>query len=177
MSIREPSTAPVGDGKNEKNIITDVDNTDPLRYDTSVTGSILQSAADKNVIQMRNDRNQTLLHVVVIHLFQYVYVRLLLMLNANPCARDRDCYTPAHYAVEKDDVEMLKALSVRFHAKIKAIPDSEVNSTLKRCLEALTICENRGMTAFMLACFKQAINCEVGILFCPAADLWIREQT
>ncbi|CAF4412857.1 unnamed protein product [Didymodactylos carnosus] len=167
----------------EKNIITDVTNTDPLRYDTSVTGAILQPAADKNqvfnyvehgntdsfqkvletdhksVIQMRNDREQTLLHVVVIHLFQYVYVRLLLMRNADPCARDRDGYTPAHYAVEKDDVEMLKALTVRFHATIKAIPDTEVNSTHKRCRDALAICENRGMTAFMLACFKQAINC------------------
>ncbi|CAF0879898.1 unnamed protein product [Didymodactylos carnosus] len=174
----------VSDSLSQKCAVVDVHNTTALRYDTSITGFIIQTPADINLIfnyvehgnydaiqkvlnshykeavQMRNDRNQTLLHAAVIYSFQYVSLRLLLMRGADPCAQDKDGYTPAHYAVERDDVEMLKALIVRLHAKVKAFSDREVSKIHERCQEALIIRENRGgMTPFMLACFKQAINC------------------
>ncbi|CAF1107105.1 unnamed protein product [Didymodactylos carnosus] len=75
--------------------------------------------------KLSSDVYGTLLHVAVINSFQYVYVRLLLMQGADPCAQDRDGYTPAHYAVEKDDVEMLKALIVRIHPDVKTFSESK----------------------------------------------------
>ncbi|CAF1623448.1 unnamed protein product [Didymodactylos carnosus] len=74
------------------------------------------------------------------------------MRGSDPCAQDQDEYTPVHYAVEHDDVVMLKALTVRFHVQIKTLSDNEVNRIHKNCQRALIVRENHGkMTAFMLA--------------------------
>ncbi|CAF1447026.1 unnamed protein product, partial [Didymodactylos carnosus] len=106
----------------------------------------------------------TLLHVAVINSIAYVWIRLLLMRGADPCAQDKDGYTPAHYAVERDDVEMLKALTVRFHIKSKALPHNQINKIRRNCYRSLVIRENfGGMIAFMLACFKEATKCIVYI--------------
>ncbi|CAF1210642.1 unnamed protein product, partial [Didymodactylos carnosus] len=69
-----------------------------------------------DVVRMRNDRNQTLLHISAIRLVPYVWLRLLLMRNIDPTAQDNDGYTAAHYAVEWNNVEILKALTVRCHS-------------------------------------------------------------
>ncbi|CAF1553281.1 unnamed protein product, partial [Didymodactylos carnosus] len=125
----------------------------------SIKKLLLQSHY-REVVLMRDEHDQTLLHIAIIHSFSYVYIRLLRMRDSDPCAQDQDEYTPAHYAVERDDVEMLKTLTVRFHARIKVLSDNEVNRTHKNCQRALIVRTNRGkMTAFMLACYKQAINC------------------
>ncbi|CAF1593383.1 unnamed protein product, partial [Didymodactylos carnosus] len=155
-----------------------------FQYNSSVTGSILSVTANKNqvfydlehgnfkefratmdhdhtqVVRMRNDRNQTLLHVGVIRDISYVWIRLLLLRNVDPCAQDNDGYTAAHYAVERDDVEMLKALTVRFHLTIKIFSDIEITKIQNRCLEALGIQEfSSELNVFMLACKQQAVNC------------------
>ncbi|CAF1103026.1 unnamed protein product, partial [Didymodactylos carnosus] len=70
------------------------------------------------VICMRNDRHQTLLHVAVISSLDYVLTRWLLMLGADPCAQDKDGYTPAHYAVERDDIENLRVLTT-IHSSVE----------------------------------------------------------
>ncbi|CAF1180545.1 unnamed protein product [Didymodactylos carnosus] len=166
-----------------KSIVSDVNNEEPHRYDKSIAGSILQPVCDKNlifsyvihgdlnavqqvlqdhreVVHMKNSQNQTLLHVVVIYVLPYVYIRLLLMSGVDPCAQDHDGYTAAHYAVEKDNVEMLKALTVRFHPQVKTFSDRQVYEIHKNCVRALSIRENHGgLIPFMLACYKQSINC------------------
>ncbi|CAF1431502.1 unnamed protein product [Didymodactylos carnosus] len=43
----------------------------------------------REVVLIRNDRNRTSLHVAAIKSFLYVYPRLLLLREADPCAQDR----------------------------------------------------------------------------------------
>ncbi|CAF1108941.1 unnamed protein product [Didymodactylos carnosus] len=113
----------------------------------------------KQAVQMKNVKGQTLLHIAVIQSFAYVWVRLLLMRGADPCAQDKDGYTSVHYAVEKDDLEMLKALTIRFHPKVKVSSEVEFDKIHENCTKSLTLTENFGMTAIMLACYKGAIKC------------------
>ncbi|CAF1370987.1 unnamed protein product, partial [Didymodactylos carnosus] len=119
-----------------------------------------------------------LLHVGVIRSVAYLWIRLLLMRYANPCSKDKDDYTPAHYAVERDDVEMLKALTVRFHPTVQILKDSDITNIHRRCLEALVIREKfGGMTTFMLACKNQAEKCmryihELGLAFVNEQDIY-----
>ncbi|CAF1332482.1 unnamed protein product, partial [Didymodactylos carnosus] len=119
-----------------------------------------------------------LLHVGVIRSVAYVWIRLLLMRNVNPCTQDKDGYTPAHYAVERDDVEMLKALTVRFHSTVQVLEDTEITNIHHRCLQALAVREKfGGMTPFMLACKKQAEKCmryirELGLAFVNEQDVY-----
>ena len=81
------------------------------------------------------------------------------MRGIDTCAQDADGYTAAHYAVERDDVEMLKALTVRFQSQAKPISDEQVMNIHQRCLKAPTLKERRGLSAFMLACQRESTKC------------------
>lgn len=83
----------------------------------------------------------------------------MMMRGCDPCAQDIDGYTPAHYAVERDDVEMLKALTVRFHSQARPIPEEQIENTHRECLRALTMKTNQGLTVFMLACHHESLKC------------------
>jgi ankyrin repeat protein len=99
------------------------------------------------------------LHVLVIHAYQYLWVRLLMMRGCDTRAQDSDGYTAAHYAVERDDVEMLKALTVRFYSQVKPIPDEKITLIHGECLQALTLKEKNDLTVFMLACHHESVKC------------------
>ncbi|CAF1331781.1 unnamed protein product [Didymodactylos carnosus] len=102
----------------------------------------------------------TLLHIAVINSLAYVWVRLLLVYGADPCAQDEDGYTPAHYAVECNDIAMLKALTMILHCHTKTLSDSEIVNVHQRCLNALVVREKSGgLIVSMLTCLKQAIKC------------------
>lgn len=73
--------------------------------------------------------------------------------------QDRDGYTAAHYAVERDDVEMLKALTVRFHCRVKPLSDEYIDQIYQRGFKSLTLRNRQGLTVFMLACFHQSMKC------------------
>jgi len=81
-----------------------------------------------------------------------------MMRGCDTCAQDSDGYTAAHYAVERDDVEMLKALTVRFHSQARTIPDEQITEIHGKCLQALTLKEKQGLTPFMLACRHESIK-------------------
>lgn len=83
----------------------------------------------------------------------------MMMRECDTSAQDSDGYTAAHYAVERDDVEMLKALTMKFHIQTKPISEEKINQIHHNCLRALTIKENRNLTVFMLACFHGSIKC------------------
>ncbi|CAF1532672.1 unnamed protein product [Adineta steineri] len=112
-----------------------------------------------DIIQMRNDHGQTVLHVLVIHAYQYVWVRLLMLRECDPCAQDIDGYTAAHYAVERDDVEMLKALTLRFQTQAKPISEEKITTIHNKCCKALSLKEKNGLTTFMLACQHESLKC------------------
>ncbi|UJR21427.1 hypothetical protein I4U23_024513 [Adineta vaga] len=113
----------------------------------------------KEIIQMKNEHDQTILHVLTIHAFPYQWVRLSLMRECDPCQQDNDGYTAAHYAVERDDVEMLKALTTRFSAQIQPFPVEQTIAIHESCLKALSIREKHGLTVFMLACQHESLRC------------------
>lgn len=113
----------------------------------------------REIVNMRNNRNETVLHVLVMLAYPYVWVRLLMMRGCDTCAQDVDGYTAAHYAVERDDVEMLKALTVRFQSQAKPISTEQVAHIHQQCLKALHIKEKRGLSAFMLACQRGSMKC------------------
>ncbi|CAF0826668.1 unnamed protein product [Adineta ricciae] len=112
-----------------------------------------------DIIRMRNDHGQTVLHVLVIHAYPYIWVRLLMLRGCDTCAQDNDGYTAAHYAVERDDVEMLKAVTLRIHPQVKPIPEEQIVAIYEQCCRALSIKENNGLTPFMLACQHQSMKC------------------
>ncbi|CAF1249031.1 unnamed protein product, partial [Didymodactylos carnosus] len=68
-----------------------------------------------------------LLYMDVQYNLAYVWIRLFLMRGVDPCVQDTSGLTAAHYACERDDVEMLKALTLPFHANVKALPDNMDN--------------------------------------------------
>ena len=82
-----------------------------------------------------------------------------MMRGCDSTIQDRDGYTAAHYAVERDDVEMLKALLVRFHSRIKPFSDEYVDQIHQRGLKALSLRNRQGLTVFMLACYHQSLKC------------------
>ncbi|CAF2345544.1 unnamed protein product [Rotaria sp. Silwood2] len=112
-----------------------------------------------DIIQMKNDHGQTVLHVLVIHAYPYVWIRLLMMRGCDTCAQDVDGYTAAHYAVERDDVEMLKALTLRFHSQVKPIPEERITAIHQQCINALSLKDKKGLTVFMLACCRESLKC------------------
>lgn len=81
------------------------------------------------------------------------------MRGCDPCWQDNDGYTAVHYAIERDDVEILKALTVRFCSEMKLFPEETVNSVHDNCLKAISLREKDGMTGFMLACYHQSFKC------------------
>lgn len=81
------------------------------------------------------------------------------MRDCDPCARDHDGYTAAHYAIERDDLEMLKALTVQFSSEIKVFSAEKITAVHETCLKALAIRQNQSLTGFMLACYHQSIKC------------------
>ena len=83
----------------------------------------------------------------------------MLMRGCDICTQDFDGYTAAHYAVERDDVEMLKALTFRFHSQARPIPEEQIEKTHRECLRALTLKTNQGLTVFMLACYHESLKC------------------
>lgn len=82
-----------------------------------------------------------------------------MMRGCDTCAQDIDGYTAAHYAVERDDVEMLKALTLRFHSQAKPIPEERITAIHEQCRKALSIRNNQGLTVFMLACYRESLKC------------------
>ncbi|CAM2702740.1 unnamed protein product [Rotaria socialis] len=113
----------------------------------------------KDIVQIKNENEQTVLHVLSIHVYPYSWVRLLIMFECDPCCQDRDGYTAAHYAVERDDIEMLKALTTRFHSNVKVFSDEQKIAIHERCLKALSLRQTQGLTVFMLACYNESIKC------------------
>jgi ankyrin repeat protein len=97
--------------------------------------------------------------VLVIHAYQYLWVRLLMMRGCDTCAQDSDGYTAAHYAIERDDVEMLKALTLRFHSQAKPISEEQITNIHQLSLKALTLRDKQGLTPFMLACHHESVKC------------------
>ena len=83
----------------------------------------------------------------------------MMMRGCDTCAQDADGYTAAHYAVERDDVEMLKALTMRFVTQARPITDEQITAIHGQCLKALTLKEKQGLTVFMLACHRESIKC------------------
>lgn len=81
------------------------------------------------------------------------------MFRCDPCCQDIDGYTAAHYAVQRDDVEMLKALTTRIAELIKLFSDEQKTIIHESCLKALSVRENRGLTVFMLSCYHGSIKC------------------
>lgn len=83
----------------------------------------------------------------------------MMMRGCDVCTQDFDGYTAAHYAVARDDVEMLKALTVRFHSQARPIPEDQIERTHQECLRALTLKTHQGLTVFMLACYHESLKC------------------
>jgi ankyrin repeat protein len=83
----------------------------------------------------------------------------MMMRGCDTCAQDADGYTAAHYAVERDDVEMLKALTMRFVTQARPISDEQISTIHGQCLKALTLKEKQGLTVFMLACHRESMKC------------------
>lgn len=83
----------------------------------------------------------------------------MMMRGCDPSAQDVDGYTAAHYAIERDDLEMLKALTNRFHSQVKLISEQDIESAHKVCLNALTLRNKEGLTPFMLACNRESLKC------------------
>lgn len=81
------------------------------------------------------------------------------MRGCDPCWQDNDGCTAVHYAIERDDVEILKALTVRFNSDVTWFPRETIDAIHEKCLKALTIRQKDGMTAFMLACYHQSLKC------------------
>jgi ankyrin repeat protein len=81
------------------------------------------------------------------------------MRECNPCYQDVDGYTAAHYAAERDDIEMLKALTTRFYSEIKLFSNQQITNIHENCLKALSIRQKYGLTVFMLCCQYQSIKC------------------
>ncbi|CAF1247920.1 unnamed protein product [Didymodactylos carnosus] len=108
---------------------------------------------------MRNDRQQTILHVIVLRSYAYVWVRLLLMRECDLSAQDVDGYTVLHYVCERDDVEMLKALTVKIHSTVQYLNQKQLEKIDKNCQKAFRTSNKYGITPFMLACFKDAKKC------------------
>ncbi|CAF1018440.1 unnamed protein product [Adineta steineri] len=113
----------------------------------------------QDIIKMKNEHGQTVLHFFIIHAFPHLWVRLLLMRGCDPCCQDNDGHTAVHYAVERDDVEMLKALTFRFDSQIKLFPEEAVKAIHERCLKALSIRDKHGLTPFMISCQYESIKC------------------
>ncbi|CAF1027658.1 unnamed protein product [Adineta steineri] len=154
-------------------------------YHTSICGSVLHPMATKcpaeifsllrhgkldvfrqsvdvyhqDIIKMKNEHGQTVLHFFIIHAFPHLWVRLLLMRGCDPCCQDNDGHTAVHYAVERDDVEMLKALTFRFDSQIKLFPEEAVIAIHERCLKALSMRDRHGLTPFMISCQYESIKC------------------
>lgn len=82
-----------------------------------------------------------------------------MMRGCDTSSQDRDGYTAAHYAAARDDVEMLKALTIRFHCRVKTFSDDYINQMHQRGLQALRLTTNQGLTVFMLACYHQSMKC------------------
>ena len=82
-----------------------------------------------------------------------------MMRGCDTCAQDADGYAAAHYAVERDDVEMLKALTMRFFSQVKPISEQQTASIHQQCLRALTLKNQAGLTVFMLACHRESLKC------------------
>jgi ankyrin repeat protein len=81
------------------------------------------------------------------------------MRECDPCFQDHDGYTPVHYAIERDDLEMLKALTTRFCSDIKLFSEEKITTIHNNCLKAISIRQKQGLTGFMLACYHQSIKC------------------
>ncbi|CAF0841104.1 unnamed protein product [Adineta steineri] len=165
--------------------MTDTDLQSSDLYHTSICGSILLPTATKcpseifsllrhgkfdafrqsmniyhqDIIQMKNEYGQTVLHLLTIHAYPYHWVRLLLMHGCDPCCQDNDGHTAVHYAVERDDLEMLKALTTCFNSRITSFSEEKTAAIHERCLKALSIRDKHGRTVFMLSCQYESIKC------------------
>ncbi|CAF1005919.1 unnamed protein product [Didymodactylos carnosus] len=113
----------------------------------------------QQAVKMRNDRQQTVLHIIVLRSYAYVWIRLLLMRECDVSAQDVDGYTVLHYACERDDVEMLKALTVKPHPTVQHLNNEQLEKIAKNCQKAFRTSNKYGITPFMLACFKGAKKC------------------
>ena len=117
-----------------------------------------------------------MLHLLTIHTYPYKWVRLVMMRGCEISNQDKDGYTAAHYAVERDDVEMLKALTVRFHCRIKSFSDEYINTVYQRGFNALSLRTGQGLTVFMLACYHQALKCLDYLIELKINDVHLHDQ-
>jgi len=97
--------------------------------------------------------------MITIYAYPYAWTRFLLMHGCDPCSQDNEGYTAAHYAAERDDVQMLRALTTRFCSQIQLVPEQQATATHELCLKALSIREKHGLTVFMLSCQHQSMKC------------------
>lgn len=81
------------------------------------------------------------------------------MRGCDPCWQDHDGYTAVHYAIERDDLEIVKALTERFSSELRFFSEQTVNQIHENCLKALSLREKDGLTGFMLASFHQSFKC------------------
>ena len=77
----------------------------------------------------------------------------------DPCSQDIDGYTAAHYAVERDDLGTLQALTMRFSSTVKPFPGHQMLAIHERSLQALSLTTQQGLTVFMLACHRESLKC------------------
>ena len=82
-----------------------------------------------------------------------------MMRCCDPCSQDIDGYTAAHYAVERDDLAALQALTMRFSSTTKPFPEHLMLAIHERSLQALSLTTQQGLTVFMLACHHQSLKC------------------
>jgi len=82
-----------------------------------------------------------------------------MMRECNLCSQDNHGYTAAHYAVERDDVETLKALTTKLSLGNQVLSSEQITTIHKQALKSLTVRQNQGLTAFMLACYRQSFKC------------------
>lgn len=100
----------------------------------------------------------------------------MMMRGCDLTNQDRDGYTAAHYAVERDDVEMLKALTVRFLCRVKPFSNDYIDQIYQQGLKSLTLRNRQGLTVFMLACFHQSIKCLDYLLDLKINDVHLQDQ-
>lgn len=81
------------------------------------------------------------------------------MFGCDPTHQDHDGYTAAHYVAERDDVETLKALTTPIDSKVKVVSEEKKASLHERCLQALSIQNNQGLTVFMVAVRCESMKC------------------
>lgn len=111
------------------------------------------------IAQMTNFFRQSVLHLIVIDNWPLYWIRLLMIRGADLLAQDHDGYTPAHYAVERDNLPLLKALTTKFDQHWTKFSSKPFEQIHENALQALRKRNHFGLTVFMLACQQKSMKC------------------